>query len=100
MSDVKVSVLSAGLSHLWLGEALALTRHGGPKNETLTMCIYGHKGSTVFGVGLIVKLASSRVSFNICKCDITVYFQGHMGHSQPCLWRPQKIIISQIMMLS
>lgn len=58
MSDVKVLVLSAGLSHLWLGEALALTRHGGPNNETLTMCIYGHKGSTVFGVGLIVRTQS------------------------------------------
>lgn len=58
MSDVKVSVLSAGLSHLWLREELALTRRGGPDNETLTMCIYGHKGSTVFGVGLIVRTQS------------------------------------------
>lgn len=58
MSDAKVSVLSAGLSHLWLREELALTRRGGPDNETLTMCIYGHKGSTVFGVGLIVRTQS------------------------------------------
>lgn len=58
MSDAIVSVLSAGLSHLWLPEALTLTRHGGPDNETLTMWIYGHKGSTVFGVGLVVRTQS------------------------------------------